>query len=158
MSFVSYRVLLSHKPVQTMTRIMFAPFSGKVEFRDFWLADQFCSLVTPLVDLAFVLCFFLSDCWTEADPSVCIARLVVYRPIIAAVPYWWRMMQCVRRYYDYRFTRDLINMAKYGSSIGVILFAGLYNGLESGRWGPFKVLCPHFDFARVHVRISHIDT
>jgi hypothetical protein len=52
----------------------------------------------------------------------------------------WRAMQCFRRYYDHRLNRDLVNASKYGTSLAVIWFAGLYNGLESGHWGPFKIL------------------
>jgi hypothetical protein len=43
-----------------------APF-GKVRFRDFFLADIFCSLVKPFIDLYVLGCFFTTDSWKKYD-------------------------------------------------------------------------------------------
>lgn len=113
-------------------RILTSPLRP-VQFRDFWLADQFCSLVTPLVDTAVVVCFFVSDCWTQpvTSPSLCMTRLVYYRPVVAALPFLLRFAQCMRRFYDYRLPRDVINGTKYASSVLTVLFAGLHSGLDA---------------------------
>ena len=48
--------------VKTIVRIVTAPWKTVV-FRDFFIADQLCSLVIVLYDLQFVLCFFSYDAW-----------------------------------------------------------------------------------------------
>ena len=41
-------------------RVFTAPFH-RVEFADFWLADQLNSLVIVLMDLEYLICFYIFD-------------------------------------------------------------------------------------------------
>ena len=47
----------SHVFVCPQFRVVTAPFH-RVEFADFWLADQLNSLVVVLMDLEYMVCFY----------------------------------------------------------------------------------------------------
>ena len=48
--------------IGTIRRLVTAPYHA-VKFKDFYLGDQFCSLVVVLFDLDFMICFFGVDFW-----------------------------------------------------------------------------------------------
>lgn len=125
--------------LRTLGRVIAAPFVGPVQFRDFWLADQFTSMVILLSDVGFTACFFAVD-FARGQDMCSTTHLPLMRPFFAAFPFWLRLMQCLRRYYDNRNRRDLINAAKYFSSLLVILFAALHTFFEDDTWGPFRVV------------------
>lgn len=45
----------------------------------------------------------------------------IVSPLIAALPFWFRLWQCARRYQDTRQRRHLLNMGKYASSLLVVV-------------------------------------
>lgn len=45
-------------------------------------------------------------------------------PIIASLPPWWRLLQCIRRYKDSRESVHLINGGKYLTSIWATALTG----------------------------------
>lgn len=48
-----------------------SPF-GEVRFKDFFLGDVLTSAVKPLVDIAFISCYFTTDQWKNpASESIC---------------------------------------------------------------------------------------
>ena len=49
-------------------------------------------------------------------------------------------MQCLRRYYDLRVYRDLLNAGKYFLSITLVVFATLHSTLDIDTWGTFRIL------------------
>lgn len=51
-------------------RIVFAPFF-KVNFADFWLAEQLTSLVPVFLDVYFIICFYLSNIrWLDGNCKI----------------------------------------------------------------------------------------
>uniref|UniRef100_A0AAR2L1Y2 SPX domain-containing protein n=1 Tax=Pygocentrus nattereri TaxID=42514 RepID=A0AAR2L1Y2_PYGNA len=53
--------------LKLLFRVFTAPFH-RVEFADFWLADQLNSLVIVLMDLEYLVCFYSMELqWTEVD-------------------------------------------------------------------------------------------
>lgn len=108
--------------VRTIGRIVAAPFKP-VLFRDFYLADQLASFVIVLYDLEYTLCFFMYDAWSGTD--YCTDANVVTRPIIALLPLTWRVLQCVRRYWDSKDVWQLANAGKYVTGIMVALLSVL---------------------------------
>eukprot|EP00696_Hemimastix_kukwesjijk_P002227 gnl/Hemi2/12731_TR4347_c0_g1_i1.p1 gnl/Hemi2/12731_TR4347_c0_g1~~gnl/Hemi2/12731_TR4347_c0_g1_i1.p1 ORF type:complete len:662 (+),score=208.55 gnl/Hemi2/12731_TR4347_c0_g1_i1:146-2131(+) len=80
--------------LKSLARCLLAPYPD-VTFVDIFLADQLCSLTRLLSDLEFSICFFLSGMWTKGDNS-CYSSAVL--PVVTLVPFWCRLMQCVRRY------------------------------------------------------------
>ena len=106
-----------------------APFGGPVRFRDNLVADVACSLVRSLVD-------FLTTCWFFAAGEHERARPSTRRPggptspILTCLPYWFRLQQCVRRFYDAkRGSRErvehVVNAGKYFVSLVAICLAGV---------------------------------
>eukprot|EP01022_Parablepharisma_sp_SALTPOND_P004520 TRINITY_DN120435_c3_g1_i1.p1 TRINITY_DN120435_c3_g1~~TRINITY_DN120435_c3_g1_i1.p1 ORF type:complete len:700 (+),score=58.28 TRINITY_DN120435_c3_g1_i1:6770-8869(+) len=102
--------------IRTMWNIIISPIS-EVRFKDFFLADIFCSMVKPFQDMVTTFCFFTSESWVNNTDAHC-PWLKSGLLIIAILPYYWRFMQCLRKYYD---TKDkfphLVNAGKYMSSI-----------------------------------------
>ena len=97
-----------------------APFGPPVRFRDNLVADVACSLVRSLVDFE-TTAFFLTGEYEKDRPSLR-ADYGPTSPVITAVPYWFRLQQCVRRFYDAkRGSRErvehMINAGKYFVSL-----------------------------------------
>ncbi|XP_040150932.1 xenotropic and polytropic retrovirus receptor 1 isoform X1 [Anopheles arabiensis] len=113
--------------LRILSRIVLAPFFY-VNFADFWLADQLNSIVPAFLDLQYFLCFFSTiSNWSYAeDPNQCINNSLWIRPVVAMLPAWFRMAQCLRRFRD---TRDahphLANALKYSTSFFVVIFSSI---------------------------------
>jgi len=56
-------------------------------------------------------------------------------PALAAAPFWFRLMQCARRYYDTGETRNLWNFLKYMTSLSVVIVTALW-----GKQSAFAVI------------------
>lgn len=106
-----------------------------VEFTDFWMGDQFCSMTFTLSNLYFFVCVYAIDfspdqtnkCGLDS-PRWPIAFVCTVSPLVA------RLLQSLKRYYDSRSKPHLINAGKYGSGIISYLFYFLwrYNNSEYG--------------------------
>jgi xenotropic and polytropic retrovirus receptor 1 len=109
----------------TMMNIFGSPFTC-VRFKDFFLADIFTSLVKPFQDIVIGACFFSNKHWLENTEASC-SWLGLGLIIMMVVPFYWRLMQCLKKYYE---TKDkfphLVNAGKYMSSIAVV-FLNLLN-------------------------------
>ncbi|EGD72103.1 xenotropic and polytropic murine leukemia virus receptor xpr1 [Salpingoeca rosetta] len=107
-------------------RMVAAPFFD-VRFEDFWLADQFNSLVVILLDLQFTICYVSKSRFGPMahDGHHCRSSENVLRAVIAALPAWWRLMQCLRRFRDTRKYHHIHNALKYSSSVVVVIFSTL---------------------------------
>ncbi|KAL7739523.1 hypothetical protein ACLKA6_012667 [Drosophila palustris] len=108
--------------LRVIGRIFAAPFYGVI-FPDFWLADQFTSMTLCMVDYFEIVRFYIryfrnSDNAFEFEPDYWIT-------VVRVLPPWFRLAQCLRRYYDNKFKyRDhLLNAIKYGIGIIVITFS-----------------------------------
>ena len=88
--------------LHSLTRLIRSPFF-RVRFGDFFLADQLTSMVLVFYDLEFFLCFsFLNiyvDDESSGDSDSCLDYNQYARPALAAIPSFWRMMQCFRRFF-----------------------------------------------------------
>jgi len=113
----------------TLMHILIAPF-GHVRFRHFFLADVMTSMTTPIQMTATIYCFFLSDQknWKSGDKvdlkEECAAANIAAISL-GFIPYWFRFMQCLRKYYDSNQKVHLINAGKYFSDL-CVPFAGLW--------------------------------
>lgn len=96
-----------------------------VRFSDYWLADQFVSMVPLFLDLEYVVCHYA----TNDDPlsDSCVSRNyphLLIRSIVAVAPAWFRVCQCIRISRDENWRpHQLFNALKYGSMIFVITLA-----------------------------------
>ncbi|KAI8147935.1 EXS family-domain-containing protein [Fennellomyces sp. T-0311] len=95
----------------------------RVEFRDFFIADELNSLSYSFWTLSYFFCAYAWH-WTDLGTNCSIA-FVWYTPLIASLPAWWRLLQCLRRYRDSIEKVHLANAAKYASSILAIVMAAV---------------------------------
>lgn len=132
--------VLHHKARRWLLKVLFriatAPFHY-VGFADFWLADQLNSLTTVLLDLEYLICFYAIEVnWIgDNNPSVCGGVTYGIRPIVAALPSWFRIAQCFRRYRDTKHAfPHVANAGKYAITFLVVLFSTL-NSIYKGHHG-----------------------
>ncbi|XP_069050441.1 xenotropic and polytropic retrovirus receptor 1a isoform X2 [Lepisosteus oculatus] len=121
--------------LKLLFRVFTAPFH-RVEFADFWLADQLNSLTTVLTDLEYMICFYSFELsWGERDGllpltsgnAVCNSYSYGLRAIIKCLPAWFRFVQCLRRYRDTkRAFPHLVNAGKYSTTFFMVTFTALY--------------------------------
>lgn len=97
---------------------MFSPLY-KVVMLDFFMADQLCSQVPMLRNLEYVACYYITGSYKNQDYGYCM-RTKYYRDLAYAVsflPYYWRAMQCARRWFDEGHKSHLVNLGKYVSAM-----------------------------------------
>ncbi|CAB0011138.1 unnamed protein product [Nesidiocoris tenuis] len=111
--------------VKVMWKCIAAPFFY-VNFADFWLADQFNSLVTVFIDFHYVFYFYFVQ--ADASGGSCCdgTAFIVSKSIVNCIPAWMRFAQCLRRYRDSREAfPHLVNAGKYSTTFFVVLFTTL---------------------------------
>ncbi|EDW55813.1 xenotropic and polytropic retrovirus receptor 1 homolog isoform X2 [Drosophila sechellia] len=116
--FYSGRIWL----LTVMGRILLSPFFF-VNFADFWVADQWTSLVVTIVDHYYLVRFYVryfldrSDAF-EFEPDYAVA-------VIRCLPAWFRFAQSLRRFRDSgsKSTDYLINALKYFLFIAEVVFS-----------------------------------
>ncbi|KAI8061568.1 EXS family-domain-containing protein, partial [Gongronella butleri] len=110
---------------------IFLSYCFPVEFRDFFIADELNSLAYSFWTLSYFFCAY-SWHWTGLDDH-CRFSTSWLTPLLASLPPWWRLLQCLRRYKDSNERVHLINGAKYTSSILSTLVSGLKR-INGGAW------------------------
>ncbi|KAH7834220.1 hypothetical protein Vadar_013867 [Vaccinium darrowii] len=91
----------------------------KVVMLDFFMADQLCSQVPMLRNLEYVACYYITGSFKTQNYGYCMTTKN-YRDLAYAVsflPYYWRAMQCARRWFDEGQTSHLVNLGKYVSAM-----------------------------------------
>ncbi|XP_020087765.1 phosphate transporter PHO1-3-like [Ananas comosus] len=91
----------------------------KVVMVDFFMADQLCSQVPMLRSLEYLACYYITGSYKTQDYGYCM-RAKHFRDLAYAVsflPYYWRAMQCARRWFDEGETSHLVNLGKYVSAM-----------------------------------------
>ncbi|CAO2828436.1 unnamed protein product [Amaranthus hypochondriacus] len=104
--------------LQVIRNILFAPLY-KVVMLDFFMADQLCSQVPLLRNLEYLACYYITASYKTQDYGYC-QRTTYYRDLAYAVsflPYYWRAMQCARRWFDEGQVTHLVNLGKYVSAM-----------------------------------------
>ncbi|KAG1876839.1 EXS-domain-containing protein, partial [Suillus tomentosus] len=116
-----------------------------VEFTDFWLGDQFCSLAYSLGNLYFVGCELL---YSADDPTLQKAWLTCGAEMnwgsyfaLAMLPFLVRFVQSIRRYKDSKLPTHLINAGKYGMGIVYYFCYYLWRRDESDGGASFVMWC-----------------
>nr|CAD1838273.1 unnamed protein product [Ananas comosus var. bracteatus] len=91
----------------------------KVVMVDFFMADQLCSQVPMLRSLEYLACYYITGSYKTQDYGYCM-RAKHFRDLAYAVsflPYYWRAMQCARRWFDEGEASHLVNLGKYVSAM-----------------------------------------
>ncbi|KAI8879556.1 EXS-domain-containing protein [Backusella circina FSU 941] len=107
--------------VISLGRIVLSLFFS-VEFRDFFIADELNSLAYTFWTSSYFFCSYAWH-WDQLATHCTIWRYL-YTPIIASLPPWWRLLQCVRRYIDSKESVHVYNGLKYTTSILATLITG----------------------------------
>lgn len=133
---------------------MIAPFH-RVEFRDFFITDELVSIVFTLGMGVLLFCSYALN-WSDELARCTPARSWV-TPLITMLPPWWRLLQCLRRYYDTKLVSPhIINAIKYSltvltvwtgsawritnhpGSLAVYLITGITAAIYSSLWDYYK--------------------
>ncbi|KAJ2019799.1 Signal transduction protein [Coemansia sp. S680] len=107
--------------IKSLWRILFSGLH-RVEFRDFFLGDELCSL-TYTFSMVLLLGCASANNWTNLD-DVCNTTQWWSNAAFLMVPNTFRLLQCIRRYVDSGDAfPHLANGAKYSSTIATIWLA-----------------------------------
>ena len=136
---------------RTVGRVLIAPISATT-FTHSFVADVFTSMPKCFSDLFYTLCIYASGeapwgagHWKNKVSAfshgltVCTDSNLPYRTIrllLSVLPFWIRLMQCLRAYTDGGCTdrRQLFNGLKYCCSIGVVVLSTVADGSRSTSW------------------------
>lgn len=104
---------------------LFISWARHVEFTDFWLGDQFCSLVFTLSNLYMLVCVYVQGFQGDWN-AICTTRSSAW-PVasaLTALPLLIRLAQSIRRYAGSGLITHLINGGKY--SFGIVSYLYYY--------------------------------
>ncbi|MCL7030635.1 hypothetical protein MKW94_029892 [Papaver nudicaule] len=104
--------------IRVIRNIVFSPFY-KVLMVDFFMADQLCSQIPLLRHMETTACYFLAKSFKTHQYEIChqskLYKELAY--VISFAPYYWRAMQCARRWFDEGDVNHLANLGKYVSAM-----------------------------------------
>ena len=86
--------------VKQLARIVCGAGACTTTFQASFIADQLCSQARLLTDLLYLACWFPSGAFlTRGDTTVdaCIVAAGYTRVVASALPYGWRLLQCLRQ-------------------------------------------------------------
>ncbi|KAH9419277.1 Xenotropic and polytropic retrovirus receptor 1 [Dermatophagoides pteronyssinus] len=117
--------------LRVLYRLLVAPFYA-VTFADFWLADQLNSLSILFGDAIFYIFFYTNVYYLNSDHNALYMphgkTYLTFRAFFAALPAWFRFVQCLRRYRDDNYRSlfpHVVNAGKYSTTFFVITFSTL---------------------------------
>eukprot|EP01063_Lacrimia_lanifica_P023171 TRINITY_DN3065_c1_g1_i1.p1 TRINITY_DN3065_c1_g1~~TRINITY_DN3065_c1_g1_i1.p1 ORF type:complete len:776 (+),score=248.38 TRINITY_DN3065_c1_g1_i1:121-2448(+) len=129
-------------PFQLPYQLLVCPDSMvTVQFKEFFLADQFISASILLGDLTYSVCFGVTSAWLGTSNELGLQESLIqadncikwnnrYKPFVIIWPYLWRMSQCVTMLKVTQNKVHLYNLIKY--SIGVLILVVGYVGTWGG--------------------------
>jgi len=122
-------------------QVWISPFGRLSFFTTSYVADMMTSLNKITASTVSTACYIASGDFfidhrpgaptpqahfsPHCGPTTITARYIT--PIVLILPLWWRMFQCLRKYYDTQHRwPHIANAVKYGLSSSVVLF-GIFN-------------------------------
>jgi len=105
--------------LRVLRNIVLSPFY-KVVMVDFFMADQLTSQVPLLRQLEYVTCYYVSGSYKGNSNSHSCTDNKNYTDLLYVVsflPYYWRAMQCARRWFDEGDINHIANLGKYVSAM-----------------------------------------
>ncbi|TKY53749.1 Phosphate transporter PHO1 [Spatholobus suberectus] len=121
--------------IRVIRNIACSPFY-KVLLVDFFMADQLTSQVPLLRHLGTTGCQIFARVFKSHHPEACHSgRLYVeITYLISFLPYWWRVLQCARRWFDDCDVDHLANMGKYVSAMVAAAARVTYSRQDNHLW------------------------
>lgn len=121
--------------IRCFQHLILAPFR-RVVLADFFLGDQLTSQVFLFRNIQFMLCYYSSSSFLDRVNDRCDTKnpfsQLVY--VFSMMPYWWRFLQCLRRYRDEEDTDQLWNAGKYASALIAVLVKTRYVQRGTAIW------------------------
>ncbi|KAL8104627.1 hypothetical protein AgCh_028739 [Apium graveolens] len=107
----------------------------KVVLPDFFVADQFTSQVQSFRNIAFYICYYSSGGYKlRAHDCNKNTTFVVFTYILGPLPFWWRMLQCVRRFLEEKDALQGWNSLKYFAIVVSFATRTAYGRSNSSEW------------------------
>ena len=110
----------------------------KCEFKHVWLTDQLTSMIGPLRDIEYTLCYYAHYGNTFEDKKAMCSTKREIILLIAVLPHILRTLQCFRSIYDSKKVfPQILNAGKYGMAILVAVtsfFASNYLLFDNVWW------------------------
>ncbi|EMS49527.1 Phosphate transporter PHO1-2 [Triticum urartu] len=127
--------------MRIMRSIIFSPFYKaclvfQVLMADFFMADQLTSQIPLLRHVEFAACYFMAGSF-RANPYEMCTNSQQYKHlayVISFLPYYWRAMQCLRRYIEEHDINQLANAGKYVSAMVAAAVRFKYNVTPTPFW------------------------
>uniref|UniRef100_A0ACD5YV78 Uncharacterized protein n=1 Tax=Avena sativa TaxID=4498 RepID=A0ACD5YV78_AVESA len=121
--------------MRILRNIVFSPFY-KVLIADFFMADQLTSQMPLLRHMEFAACYFMAGRFWANPYETCTNnqnyKHLAY--VISFLPYYWRAMQCLRRYLEEHDTNQLANAGKYVSALVAAVVRFKYSVTPTPFW------------------------
>jgi len=118
---------------QVLLRIVVAPFGPEVRFVENYVADVLTSMTVFLRDIDYAVKFYATGAFASSEAVAKLDETYwLSAPLVTAIPSWFRLQQCIRRFYDAprgsneRLTH-LLNAFKYFLSLLAIVLAAVFN-------------------------------
>jgi len=136
-----------------MFKIFFLSFFT-LDFTMAWATDQMVSFVTPIKDLEYTFCYYISRMKDDDDlhPSQCRQNTFLIGFMAAFIPVFYRMVQCTRSMLNKRkfIDPDLLNFFKYFFTLMTSIFSYLV-----GKYGNEKYVYIWIGFAAISAIYSY---
>jgi hypothetical protein len=91
----------------------------QVVLADFFLGDQLTSQVASFRNVEFIVCYYSGGYFQERQEDACTDnktfKALMY--VFSLMPYWFRFLQCMRRWRDEGDRMQLYNAGKYASAM-----------------------------------------
>lgn len=109
----------------------------KVTLPDFFLADQLTSQVQAFRCLLFYVYYYvLGDFTTRSNEFIDTKVYKLLLIIVAIIPFWSRLIQCLRRLFEEKDPTQGLNGLKYFSTIVALVMRTLYDQMKDTKKVP----------------------
>ncbi|KAF5754898.1 putative SPX domain-containing protein [Helianthus annuus] len=106
----------------------------KVQFADFFLADQLTSQVQAMRCLEFYICYYGMRWYTKEEKCHHLDLYNFFYIIMAVIPYWIRFLQCVRRLFEEKDWVHLVNGSRYFLTIVAVVVRTVFELKMKKSW------------------------
>ncbi|KAK1379554.1 EXS domain-containing protein [Heracleum sosnowskyi] len=124
----------------------------KVVLSDFFVADHFTSQVQSFRNIEFYICYYSSSGYKLREHD-CNKNTTfnVFTYILAPLPFWWRILQCVRRFFEEKDVIQGWNSLKYFAIVVSFVTRTAYgknnsNEKSTNPWLRDKLIVPYKSF------------
>ncbi|KAL0381041.1 UNVERIFIED_CONTAM: Phosphate transporter [Sesamum angustifolium] len=107
----------------------------KVTFSDFFLADQLTSQVQAFRSLLFYICYYgWGDFRRRSNKCLQSNNYEIFYIVVAIIPFWSRVLQCLRRLFEEKKPMQGLNSLKYFSTVVALVLRTIYDLRRQTSW------------------------